>query len=43
MLGQTTPTEADPEGTFYTFEKDAEKNIGGDGFADVWYRDHFAW
>jgi hypothetical protein len=38
-----TPTEADPNGTFYTFEKGAEKASGGDGWADVWFRGHFAW
>lgn len=46
MLGQPTPVEADPEGNFYTFERYVKKTGGetGDkGFADVWYRDHFAW
>jgi type II restriction/modification system DNA methylase subunit YeeA len=43
MLGQTTPAEADPDGTFYTFEKGASKYGGGDGFADVWKKGHFAW
>ncbi len=43
MLGQPTPAEADPEGSFYTFEKGVEKTGGGKGFADVWYRGHFAW
>jgi hypothetical protein len=43
MLGQQTPAEADPEGTWYTFEKGAAKYGGGDGFADVWRRGHFAW
>jgi hypothetical protein len=27
----------------YAFEKGAEKTSGGDGFADVWKRNHFAW
>ena len=27
----------------YAFEKGAEKLAGGDGFADVWKRGHFAW
>src|SRR5690242_11240687 len=27
----------------YTFEKRVTKTGGGQGFADVWYRDHFAW
>ena len=43
MLGVPTPTDADPTGTFYTFEKGAEKTEGGDGWADVWFRGHFAW
>ena len=32
----------DQAGEFYTFEKGVEKTEGGKGFADVWYRDHFA-
>lgn len=43
MLDQPTPAEADPAGEWYTFEKGAEKSDGGDGFADVWKRQHFAW
>jgi type II restriction/modification system DNA methylase subunit YeeA len=43
LLGQKTPAEADPEGSSYTFEKGATKYDGGDGFADVWMRGHFAW
>lgn len=43
MLGQPTPNEADPTGEWYAFEKGAEKLGGGDGFADVWKRGHFAW
>ena len=43
MLGQPTPTDADPTGEWYAFEKGAGKAEGGDGFADVWMRDHFAW
>jgi type II restriction/modification system DNA methylase subunit YeeA len=42
-LNVPTPAEADPNGTFYTFEKGAEKTGGGKGFADVWFRGHFAW
>lgn len=42
-LGVPTPVEADPAGQFYAFEKGAEKLGGGKSFADVWYRDHFAW
>lgn len=47
LLDQPTPTEADPTGDFYTFEKGAEKTAGptgGDhGWADVWKKGHFAW
>ena len=43
MLGVPTPNEADPSGDEYAFEKGAEKTHGGDGFADVWKRGHFAW
>jgi type II restriction/modification system DNA methylase subunit YeeA len=43
MLGVPTPTDADPTGSFYTFEKGAEKTDGGSGWADVWFRHHFAW
>jgi type II restriction/modification system DNA methylase subunit YeeA len=43
MLGVQTPNQADPTGDEYAFEKGAEKSVGGDGFADVWKRRHFAW
>jgi hypothetical protein len=43
MLGEPTPHEADPIGSFYAFEKHVSKAGGGDGFADVWKRDFFAW
>ncbi|HEV2065755.1 MAG TPA: type IIL restriction-modification enzyme MmeI, partial [Thermomicrobiales bacterium] len=43
VLDVPTPTDADPTGDFYTFERGAEKAGGGDGWADVWYRGHFAW
>ncbi len=39
LLDQPTPTEADPTGEFYTFERGAEKSAGpmgsGHGWADV--------
>ena len=38
-----TPNEADPTGDFYAFEKGAERTSAGDGFADVWLKDHFGW
>ena len=43
LLGQPTPAEADPDGTWYTFEKGVQKTEGGQGWADVWMRDHFGW
>ncbi len=43
LLGQQTPSEADPQGIWYTFEKGAAKQGGGQGFADVWRKGCFAW
>ncbi|MHB0868238.1 MAG: class I SAM-dependent DNA methyltransferase [Chloroflexota bacterium] len=43
LLKEPTPTEADQAGDFYTFEKGVTKTSGGDGFADVWMKDRFAW
>jgi type II restriction/modification system DNA methylase subunit YeeA len=43
MLGEPGPTQADPTGSWYAFEKGAGKLAGGDGFADVWKRGFFAW
>ena len=43
MLGEPTPHDADPTGTQYAFEKGVEKAGRGEGFADVWKRDFFAW
>jgi hypothetical protein len=43
MLGEPTPNEADPTGSFYAFEKAVTKAAGGDGFADVWKKDFFGW
>lgn len=44
LLNQQTPTQADPTGERYAFERNVTK-VGGDakGFADVWKKDHFAW
>jgi hypothetical protein len=42
MIGAPKPAEVDPTGEFYTFEKGVEKTGGGKGFADVFYKDHFA-
>jgi len=47
LLDQPTPTEADPTGDFYTFERGATKAAGPTkgkrGWADVWKKGHFAW
>ena len=43
LLGQPKPAEADPEGTWYTFEKGVQTSEGGKGWADVWMRGHFGW
>ena len=43
LLGEPTPAEADPSGDTYCFERGARKDTGGDGWADVWKRHHFAW
>lgn len=43
MLGEPTPADADPTGEWYCFERGAEKDMGGKGWADVWKRGHFAW
>ena len=43
LLGQPKPAEVDQAGAFFTFEKGVSKTAGGEGFADVWFRGHFAW
>ena len=43
LVDEPTPNEADPTGDFYAFEKGAERTSAGDGFADVWLKDHFGW
>lgn len=43
LLGESTPAEADPDGKIYCFEKGTNKTDGGQGWADVWKRHHFAW
>ncbi len=42
VIGAPKPAERDPKGEFYTFEKGVEKTGGGKGFADVWFKGHFA-
>ena len=43
LLDESPPAEADPVGDRYCFERGARKDTGGDGWADVWKRKHFAW
>ena len=43
LLDEPTPAEADPTGDHYCFERGARTDTGGDGWADVWKRHHFAW
>ena len=43
LLGEPKPAEVDPIGESYCFERGARKDTGGDGWADVWKRHHFAW
>ena len=43
LLNVKTPNEADPHGQFFRFEKPLTKSGGKAGFADVWYKDRFAW
>ena len=43
LLGEPTPADADPTGETYCFERGARRDTGGDGWADVWKRYHFAW
>ena len=43
MLDEQTPADADPTGEHYCFERGARKDEGGDGWADIWKRHHFAW
>ena len=43
LLGVPKPLDVDHTGDFYTYEKPVEKVTGGKGFADVWYKERFAW
>ena len=42
-MRKKTPTDADPKGEWYCFERGATKTTGGDGWADVWKRGCFGW
>ncbi len=43
LLGQPKPADVDPNGEWYTFEKNVAKTEGGKGFADVWMQGKFGW
>jgi len=43
LLGIDDPVTADQKGEWFTFEKGASKTSGGEGWADVWRKDSFAW
>ncbi|MCB0108719.1 MAG: class I SAM-dependent DNA methyltransferase [Caldilineaceae bacterium] len=43
LIGHPTPAEDDPTGDRFTFEAGVDKQGGGQGWADVWKRDYFAW
>jgi hypothetical protein len=43
LLDLPDPVSADPKGDWFTFEKGANKSGGGDGWADVWRKNCFAW
>ncbi|RLC71252.1 MAG: class I SAM-dependent DNA methyltransferase, partial [Chloroflexi bacterium] len=43
LVGHPTPAEKDPTGQTFAFEMGATKQRGGQGWADVWYKGHFAW
>jgi len=43
LVGHPKPQEADPKGEWFTFERGASKQGGGDGWADVWKKDFFGW
>lgn len=42
LLGVAKPLDVDHTGDTYTFERGAEITGGSDGWADVWYKGHFA-
>ena len=43
LLDEPEPVAADPKGDWFTFEKGASKTSGGEGWADVWRKECFAW
>jgi type II restriction/modification system DNA methylase subunit YeeA len=43
LIGHPTPEEDDPSGVRFAFEAGADRQRGGQGWADVWKRGFFAW
>ncbi len=43
LFNHPKPAEADPTGEWFTFEKGASKETGGEGWADVWKKGFFGW
>jgi type II restriction/modification system DNA methylase subunit YeeA len=43
LLDVEDPVTADPKGDWYMFERGASKTSGGEGWADVWRKECFAW
>jgi hypothetical protein len=43
LLGQDEPATADPNGEFFCFEREAAKQSGRKGWADVWKKGFFGW
>lgn len=43
LIDEPAPSDADPKGEWYAFEKGATKTTGGEGWADVWKQGHFGW
>ncbi len=43
LLGAEKPLDQDPIGEAYGFERGSKIAGGGDGWADIWYKGHFAW
>ncbi|WP_315747568.1 MULTISPECIES: class I SAM-dependent DNA methyltransferase [unclassified Bradyrhizobium] len=43
LLDEPAPSDVDPKGEWYAFERGATKTTGGEGWADVWKQGHFGW
>jgi type II restriction/modification system DNA methylase subunit YeeA len=43
VLEHPKPADVDPSGEWFTFERGADKQGGGKGWADVWKRGYFGW